>query len=92
MEDHLKVVGTTLRELGCAEQPRLLVLNQADRLTRSQRLELKRRHPAAALTCALTKEGLDDVRGWLLDLIPGPAQPRELEDWEREEAPAAPLG
>ena len=92
VEDHLKVVGTTLRELGCAEQPRLLVLNQADRLTRPQRLELKRRHPAAALTCALTKEGLDDVRGWLLDLIPGPAQPRELEDWEREEAPAAPLG
>ncbi|OQA30568.1 MAG: GTPase HflX [Acidobacteria bacterium ADurb.Bin340] len=92
VEDHLKVVGTTLRELGCAEQPRLLVLNQADRLTPPQRLELKRRHPAAALTCALTKEGLDDVRGWLLDLIPGPAQPRELEDWEREEASAAPLG
>ena len=34
LEDHLKVVGATLKELGCGEHSRLLVLNQVDRLTR----------------------------------------------------------
>src|SRR5512145_797738 len=37
LEDHLKVVGETLREIGCGSHPRLLVLNQVDRLTRPQR-------------------------------------------------------
>jgi len=82
LEDHLKVVGETLREIGCGDHPRLLVLNQADRLTRPQRIDMKRKHPTAAQTCALTKDGLTDVREWLLDLIPGPPKPRELEPWE----------
>lgn len=82
VEDHLKVVGATLREIGCGDHPRLLVLNQVDRLTRPQRLDLKRAHPEAVQTCALTKLGLDEVREWLLELIPGPPRPRELEAWE----------
>ena len=86
LEEHLKVVGETLREIGCGEHPRLLVLNQADRLTRPRRLDLKRRHPGAAFSCALEKQGLDEVRAWLLDLIPGPPKPRELEDWEKPAA------
>ncbi len=90
LEDQLKVVGATLRDIGCDNQPRLLILNQMDRLTRPRRLDLKRQHPAAALTCALTKEGLEDVRGWLMDLIPGPPRPRELEAWELPEPGAAP--
>jgi len=83
LEDHLKVVGETLKEIGCGEHPRLLVLNQMDRLTRPQRLDLKRLHPGAAFTCALTRDGIEEVRSWLLDLIPGPPKPRELEAWER---------
>jgi GTPase len=82
LEDHLKVVGSTLREIGCGDHPRLLVLNQADRLTRPRRLDLKRRHPTAALICALSKDGLEEVREWLLELIPGPPRPREPEPWE----------
>ena len=90
LEDHLKVVGATLREIGCAPegdeaQPRLLVLNQVDRLHRPQKLDLKRRHPAAVQTCALRGEGLDDIRAWLKELIPGPPKPRELEAWELPE-------
>ena len=85
LEDQLKVVGATLRDLGCDSQPRLLILNQTDRLTRPRRLDLKRQHPAAALTCALTKEGLEDVRTWLMGLIPGPPSPREPEAWELPE-------
>nr|WP_320132950.1 GTPase HflX [uncultured Holophaga sp.] len=82
LEDHLKVVDTTLEEIGCGEIPRLLVLNQIDRLTRPQRLDLKRLHPGAAMTCALSRDGLDDLRGWLMELIPGPPKPRVLEAWE----------
>ncbi len=85
LEDHLKVVGATLREIGCEDQPRLLILNQVDRLPRPRRLDLKRQHPGAALTCALTKEGLEDVREWLMELIPGAPKPRELEAWELPE-------
>ncbi|MDR2697443.1 MAG: GTPase HflX [Holophagales bacterium] len=84
LEVHLKIVGTTLREIGCGDQPRLLVLNQADRLTRPHRLDLKRRYPQAAIVSALEKMGIEEVRAWLMELIPGPPQPREPEWWELE--------
>lgn len=94
LEDHLKVVGATLREIGCAPegdeaQPRLLVLNQVDRLHRPQRLDLKKKHPAAVQTCALGGQGLEELRAWLRELIPGPPKPRELEAWELPEQAAA---
>ena len=87
LEDQLKVVGATLREIGCETQPRLLILNQVDRLPRPRRLDLKRQPPAAAMTCALTKEGLEDVRGWMMDLIPGTPTPIEPEAWELADTP-----
>jgi GTP-binding protein HflX len=82
LEEHLKIVGTTLREIGCGDHPRLVVLNQADRLTRPRRIELKRRYPQAAIVSALEKDGIGDVRSWLMELIPGPHCPREPEWWE----------
>jgi GTP-binding protein HflX len=87
LEDHLKVVGATLREIGCEPegieaQPRLLVLNQVDRLHRPQRLDLKKRHPGAVQAIAIEGAGLDEIRQWMRELIPGPPQPRELEPWE----------
>ena len=82
LEDQLKVVGATLKEIGCGEHSRLLVLNQVDRLTRPRRLDLKRAHPEAIQTSTLTRDGVEDLRRWLLDLIPGEPVPRELEDWE----------
>jgi GTP-binding protein HflX len=90
LEEHLKIVGATLREIGCEPegieaQPRLLVLNQVDRLHRPQKLDLKKRHPGAVQTCALQGGGVDEIRLWLRELIPGPVQPRELEAWELPE-------
>lgn len=82
LEDQLKVVGATLKELDCGSHPRLLVLNQVDRLTRPRRLDLARVHPEAVMTCALNREGLEGIRSWLLELLPGPPRPRVLEDWE----------
>jgi GTP-binding protein HflX len=91
LEDHLKVVGATLREIGCeAEgieaQPRLLVLNQVDRLHRPQKLDLKKRHPGAVQACATDGAGLEDIRIWLRELIPGAPAPRTLEAWELPES------
>ncbi|MFN8011863.1 MAG: GTPase HflX [Holophagaceae bacterium] len=85
LDAHLKVVGTTLREIGCGDHPRLLVLNQVDRLTRPRRLDLRKKHPHAAFTSATEKEGAEEVREWLRDLIPGPPKPREPEWWELAE-------
>ena len=90
LEDHLKVVGATLREIGCEPegieaQPRLLVLNQVDRLHRPQKLDLKKRHPGAVQTCAIQGTGLEEVRLWLKELVPGPPRARELEAWELPE-------
>ncbi|HJW71409.1 MAG TPA: GTPase HflX [Geothrix sp.] len=96
LEAHLRVVGDTLREIGCAPeedgaQPRLLVLNQVDRLHRPQKLDLKKRHPGAVQSCALKHQGIDEIRSWLRDLIPGAPVPRELEDWELpQSAPCQP--
>ncbi len=91
LEDHLKVVGATLREIGCEPegveaQPRLLVLNQVDRLHRPQKLELKKHHPGAVQACAIQGLGVDEIRLWMRELIPGSAKPRELEDWELPES------
>lgn len=90
LEDHLRVVGATLREIGCeAEgveaQPRLLVLNQVDRLHRPQKLALRRQHPGAVQACALDGAGIQEIRTWLRELVPGPVKPRELEAWELPE-------
>ncbi len=93
LEEHLRVVGATLREIGCAPegdeaQPRLLVLNQVDRLHRPRKLDLRRRHPGAVQACAPTGLGLDEIRAWLRELIPGPPAPREPEAWELAEPSA----
>ena len=90
LEDHLKVVGATLRDIGCQPegidaQPRLLVMNQVDRLHRPQKLDLKRRHPGAVQACAIQGSGLDEIRLWMRELIPGPPKPRILEAWELPE-------
>ncbi|HJW09863.1 MAG TPA: GTPase HflX, partial [Holophagaceae bacterium] len=93
LEDQLKVVTATLREIGCMDdqnlQPRLLVLNQVDRLHRPQRLDLKKQFPGAVQTVALTGQGVDEIRGWLRELIPGPPKPRQMEWWELPEATPA---
>lgn len=90
LEDHLRVVGATLREIGCEPegmeaQPRLLVLNQVDRLHRPQKLALRRQHPGAVQACALDGVGIPEIRTWLRELVPGPVKPRELEAWELPE-------
>jgi GTP-binding protein HflX len=82
LDEHLKIVGATLREIGCGDHPRLLVFNHADRLVRPRCLDLKRRYPHAAIVSALEKTGIEEVRGWLMELIPSPPRPSPKEWWE----------
>ncbi|HZU52781.1 MAG TPA: GTPase HflX, partial [Holophagaceae bacterium] len=86
LDDRLRVVANTLRDIGCLDdhhlQPRLLVLNQVDRLHRPQKLDLKRKFPHAAQSVAIEGKGLDEIRAWIRELIPGPVKAQALEWWE----------
>ncbi len=61
-DDKLKAVRDVLAELHVEETPRILVLNQCDRLSMDKRALLARSHPDAVFTSALTGEGLDNLR------------------------------
>ena len=61
-DDKLKAVRDVLAELHVQETPRILVLNQCDRLSTTKRALLSRQYPDAVFTSALTGEGLDDLR------------------------------
>src|ERR1035437_5606520 len=54
-------VVQTLEEIGAGERPRLLVLNKLDLLDADARVELRLRHPHAALVSAATGEGLQEL-------------------------------
>lgn len=61
--DHLAVVEETLREIGAAAVPRLLVFNKCDTPAALERLpEWRARHPAAVCVAAARREGLDALR------------------------------
>ena len=54
-------------EIGVGDQPRILVLNKADRLDDERRRELAYRHGEASLVSAITGEGLDELRDRIAD-------------------------
>jgi GTPase len=59
MVEMMRAVDDVLDEIGAGDQPRLLVLNKADRIDADRREELRFRHPEGILVSALTGEGLD---------------------------------
>jgi len=62
-EDQMRVVNETLREIGAAEVPSVLLLNKCDCAAAAGCLpEVLREHPDAIPVSALRKEGLDRVR------------------------------
>ncbi len=56
-----RAVEDVLEEIGVGDQPRILVLNKADRLDEDRRTELAFRHPEASLVSAVTGEGLPEL-------------------------------
>ncbi|MGH2471980.1 MAG: GTPase HflX [Candidatus Limnocylindria bacterium] len=70
LHEHMRVVDETLKSLGL-DRPRLLVLNQSDRLRGDEGAALREalgaEFPAAVLTSALKGEGLDEMRARLAE-------------------------
>jgi GTP-binding protein HflX len=62
-----RAVEEVLEEIGVGDQPRILVLNKADRLDDERRRELAYRHGDASLVSAITGEGLDELRDRIAD-------------------------
>ena len=63
----IRAVEEVLEEIGVGDQPRILVLNKADRLDDERRRELAYRHGDASLVSAITGEGLDELRDRIAD-------------------------
>jgi GTP-binding protein HflX len=62
-----RAVEEVLEEIGIRDQPRILVLNKADRLDDERRREPAFRHPDASLVSAITGEGLDELQERIAD-------------------------
>ncbi len=62
-----RAVDDVLEEIGVGDQPRILVLNKADRLDDDRRRELAFRHADASLVSAITGEGLDALQDRIAD-------------------------
>ena len=69
-EDHIRVVNSTLKELGAVEKPTLMVFNKVDALDEHGVLSaLRAEYPDAAFVSAMRGIGLDDLRARLLGVI-----------------------
>jgi GTP-binding protein HflX len=71
-------VDEVLEDIGAGENPRLLVLNKADRIDADRRAELRRLHPDAVLVSAHTGEGLEHLRQRIEDDFVRRMRPVEL--------------
>ena len=62
-----RAVEDVLEEIGVGDQPRILVLNKADKLDDERRHELAFRHGDASLVSAVTGEGLEALQERIAD-------------------------
>lgn len=69
-EEQIKAVRQVLDELGCADKPTLLVLNQVDRLPDPTDLNvLLSKHPRAVAVSAVTRQGLDTLQDAVIEAL-----------------------
>jgi GTP-binding protein HflX len=69
LDDKMSAVERVLSELNVAHTPRLLVLNQCDRLSEIERAALLHRFPDAIETSALTGEGLTELKRRMIEVL-----------------------
>mgnify|MGYP001130153073 CR=1 FL=1 len=71
LDDHLRIVDDTLRDIGAASRPRLLVFNKSDQPpARARRSGLEARYPEALFISALERLGLAELKARLDTLLP----------------------
>jgi GTP-binding protein HflX len=75
--DQIEVVREVLASIGAAENPRLLVLNKADRLDDAMRAQIAAAHPDALVLSAKRPDDAAALRSALLDFFE-----RDLEETE----------
>jgi GTP-binding protein HflX len=69
-EEQIQSVNAVLKELGCGDNPTLLVLNKVDRVPDLSFLQvLQQHHPRSAAISAATGEGLDQLREAVVEEI-----------------------
>jgi GTP-binding protein HflX len=70
-EDHMRVVGKTLGELGAGDKPVLVAFNKIDALESGRRFldRLQRRYPEAVFVSALRGIGLEKLKERLLQTV-----------------------
>jgi GTP-binding protein HflX len=69
LDDKMSAVERVLSELSVAQTPRLIVLNQCDRLNQTERAALRHRFPEAIQTSAHTGEGLDRLKQRMVEVL-----------------------
>ncbi|MHC4200535.1 MAG: hypothetical protein ACYSU0_11130, partial [Planctomycetota bacterium] len=68
-EEHLRVVGETLEEIGASEVRAVIALNKIDRLDgRAALAHLAERHEGAVPVSALSGEGIEELRARMVAL------------------------
>jgi len=69
LEDKIQVVNTILDEIG-AEQPRVLVFNKIDRLTKKDLSALKKTYGKTALyLSAVSGEGIEKLKEYVVKVV-----------------------
>jgi GTP-binding protein HflX len=69
-EEQIKAVNKVLADIGCKDKPTLLVLNKVDRLADLSYLQvLQAQHPRAVAISAATRQGLDDLRDAVIEML-----------------------
>jgi GTP-binding protein HflX len=69
-EEHIKAVNQVLKELGCGDKPRLLVLNKVDRVRDWSYLHvLQNHHPRAVAISAATGQGLEALQDAVIEAL-----------------------
>jgi GTP-binding protein HflX len=69
-EEQIKAVNGVLESLGCKDKPTLLVLNKADCVSDPSLIQvLQAHHPRSVAISAARKEGLDELRDAVIEML-----------------------
>ena len=78
--EQLRIVEETLDSIGAKDQPRVLVLNQVDRLSHpDELLPWLRDYPDAISLSARTGDGIEELESRVLEVVLGPQSELEIE-------------